>query len=246
MADLKPLIVWRYHDGGLSPNPWKVVIFLYELNLPFEMRVFDRSDPDVREKEPMVSLTPNGRMPVLEDPNNGMRIWESGAIIEYLVDTYDKSNRLTYTSPRENYQLKSWMHFQMSGQGPYYGQRTWFLHLHHEPLPSAQERYLNEVKRILSVIDKDLTRSGRQWLVGDKMTFVDLMFVPWNSLLLPFMTPTGFESEWKEKYPKCWEWHQRLYGVESVKKAKEFAEGSVKADPSATIELKSVEEIEGR
>ena len=27
------------------------------------------------------------------------------------------------------------------------------------------------------------------------MTFVDLMFVHWNSLLLPFMTPAGFEDE---------------------------------------------------
>lgn len=59
------------HTEGIE-----VVIFLYELDLPWEMKIFDRTDPDVREKEPMVSLTPNGRMPVLEDPNTGLRIWE--------------------------------------------------------------------------------------------------------------------------------------------------------------------------
>lgn len=81
--------------------------------------------------------------------------------------------------------------------------------------------------------------------MGNKMTFADLMFVPWNTLLMMFMTGPEFGAEWKEKYPKCWDWHQRLLGVESVKKAQEFAQANVKADPGATIEVKSVEEIEG-
>ena len=28
----------------------------------------------------------NGRVPAIEDPNTGVVIWESGAIVEYLVD----------------------------------------------------------------------------------------------------------------------------------------------------------------
>lgn len=54
----------------------EVVIFLYELGVPWEMKTFDRADPAVRDTEPMVSMTPNGRMPVLEDPNTGLQIWE--------------------------------------------------------------------------------------------------------------------------------------------------------------------------
>jgi glutathione S-transferase len=69
-------------QGPIAPNPWKIVIFFYELNLPFEMRTLDRMDPEVRKSAPLVDITPNGRMPALVDPNKNVKLWESGAIIE--------------------------------------------------------------------------------------------------------------------------------------------------------------------
>lgn len=116
-------------QGAISPNPWKVVIFLKELGLPFEMKALDRTDENIRSKEPLVSITPNGRMPAFVDPNTGIKLWESGAIIEYLIDAYDKENRLSYTTFPEKYEQNCWKHFQMSGQGPYFGQMTWFLYV---------------------------------------------------------------------------------------------------------------------
>ncbi|KAF2220035.1 glutathione S-transferase [Elsinoe ampelina] len=216
-------------EGQISPNPWKVVIFLYQLDLPFEMIVLDRTDPDVRKKDPVVTISPNGRMPIFEDPNTGVKLWESGAIIEYLLDVYDKENTLTYSTVPEKYEQNCWKHFQMSGQGPYYGQSTWFSFLHHEKLPSAQKRYEDEIHRVLGVIDGHLERTGRQWLVGDNMCFADLMFVPWNTLLSMVMFGPQFEVEWKEKFPKCYEWHQRLLQVESVMKAQEYAQEAAKS-----------------
>ena len=97
---------------------------LNELNLPYETEIKDFSELKTPTFE---ALNPNGRVPALEDPNTGLTLWESGAIIEYLLDTYDKTNALGYISPKEKYQAKCWMHFQMSGQGPYYGQRAWFI-----------------------------------------------------------------------------------------------------------------------
>jgi hypothetical protein len=91
----QPIKLYRYHDvcsrpqtsscssaddfqGPVSPNPWKVVIFLYELGLPWEMIPLNRTDPDIRNKEPVVSISPNGRMPCMEDPNTGVKLWEVG------------------------------------------------------------------------------------------------------------------------------------------------------------------------
>ena len=51
---------------------------------------------------------------------------QSGAIIDYLVENYDKENKLRYTQSPEKYLQVSWRDFQMSGQGPYFGQRAWF------------------------------------------------------------------------------------------------------------------------
>ena len=72
---------------------------------------------------------PNGRVPVIEDPNTGLTLWESGAIIPYLLETYDKGDRLRYSQGKERWEQECWLHFQTSGQGPYYGQRAWYVDL---------------------------------------------------------------------------------------------------------------------
>jgi glutathione S-transferase len=96
-----------------------VAIILKELNIPYENKGIEFSD---LKQEPFESLNPNGRVPAMEDPNTGITLFESGAIIEYLVETYDKENKLQpYTTAQEKYLSKSWLHFQMSGQGPYFG-----------------------------------------------------------------------------------------------------------------------------
>ncbi|KAF7161258.1 hypothetical protein CNMCM5623_006875 [Aspergillus felis] len=44
---------------------------------------------DETKKEPFVNINPNGWVPAIEDPNTGITLWELGAILEYLVKTYD-------------------------------------------------------------------------------------------------------------------------------------------------------------
>lgn len=116
--------------------------------------------------EAYTKINPNGRTPAIEDPNTGITLWESGAILEYLVDTYDKDNKISYTSFPEKYHTKQYLHFQMSGQGPYFGQTTWFRHFHPEQVESAKKRYDEQLVRVIGVLDKILT--GKQYLVGDK------------------------------------------------------------------------------
>lgn len=97
-----------------GPNPWKVAIVLEELGVPYETQLMDFSE---LKKDPFESINPNGRVPAIEDPNTGMNLWESGAIIEYLLETYDKEDKLSYAKGAEKFQTKCWLHFQMSGQG---------------------------------------------------------------------------------------------------------------------------------
>ena len=61
----------------------------------------------------------------IEDPNTGITLFESNAIIAYLIETYDKEGKITYTSSPEKWELKQWSYFQASGQGPYFGQAAW-------------------------------------------------------------------------------------------------------------------------
>lgn len=120
------------------------------------------------KKPPFEKICINGRVPAIEDPNTGITLWESGAIIEYLQETYDKSNTLTYTSSPEKFLVKQWLHFQMSGQGPYFGQGAWFMKFHPEKIEGAQTRYKDQMKRVLDVIDRHLKETKGQYLVGNK------------------------------------------------------------------------------
>lgn len=76
------------------------------------------------KKEPFEKLNPNGRVPAIEDPNTGVVLWESGAIIEYLCETYDTSNKLSYgnKSP-EKHLCRQWLYFQVRLDIPSCGAR---------------------------------------------------------------------------------------------------------------------------
>ena len=143
-------------------------------------------------------------------------MWESGAIILYLIETYDKDAKLTYTTTPEKFQLIQWLMFQVSGQGPYFGQAAWFLFYHSEQLPSAKERYLKEIDRVTGVLDSWL--QTHEFLVGTKCTFADLAFVPYGSLVykMPKLNPEG--KSFNEKYPAYTAWLEKLMARPSAKK----------------------------
>lgn len=198
-----------------------MAIILSELSIPYVNIIMDFSE---LKQAPFESQFPNGRVPAIEDPNTNLKLWESGAIIEYLLATYDTTNSLSYTTGPEKWNQKCWLHFQTSGQGPYFGQRAWFILYHPEKdLKSCLDRYGNEIRRVLGVIDSHLKQSGTEYLVGNKVSYADLAFVPWHWLLEypPHIMGEEFVGEWKEKYPVCWAWYQKLQERPAVKKCRD-------------------------
>lgn len=213
-ADIKPIKLWSHP----TPNPQKVAILLHELNLPYETI----STPFEKVKNPeYLAVNPNGRLPSIYDPNTGLTLWESGAIIEYLVDQYDPDHRLSFPrgSP-EAYLAKQWLFFQVSGQGPYYGQYFSFKMLHHENVPSAVERYAKEFQRVNEVLEGVLEKKKDEdngpWLVGGKCSFADLAFVPWQQM--PAYTGGG-DGVSLDGFPVVKEWTGKMLAREPVKAA---------------------------
>ncbi|TGO38245.1 hypothetical protein BHYA_0079g00040 [Botrytis hyacinthi] len=196
-----------------GPNAWKVAIILEELKIPYTIEYLEITD---LKKPPFESLDPNSRVPAITDPNTSLTLWESGAIMEYLIDTYDRFALLSYTSFPERYHVKQWLHFQMSGQGPCYGQAVWFAKYHSEKLDSATERYFDQIKRLLYALDKHL--NGKEWLVGDKCTYADLAFIPWDKGIPRISGDRAGELEMEKDFPHFWKWHAKMMERPSVKK----------------------------
>ena len=95
-----------------------------------------------------------------------------------------------------------------------------------EKVQSAIDRYGGEVKRIMSVIDAHLKKTGSEYLVGNKYTYADLSFVPWNMMSGWLMGGESFEKEVEKDLPTYWAWHQRIMAREAtqaMKKDKEAA-----------------------
>jgi glutathione S-transferase len=164
-GELKTIKVLGVH----GPNAPKVSILCEELGFPYE--AVDIPFDDVK-KPYYLAININGRLPSLQDPNTDLTLWETGAIFEYLTETYDKDHKLSFPAgSAEFYHARQWLYFQTTGQGPYYGQAMWFIVYHHEQLPSARERYVKEVGRITSVLNDHLAMQkpdadGNLWLVG--------------------------------------------------------------------------------
>ncbi|ORY01047.1 glutathione S-transferas-like protein [Clohesyomyces aquaticus] len=211
-STLKPIKLW----GKGGPNPPKVAILLEELQLPYEVEAI--TFPDLKKPE-FLKVNPNGRMPAIYDPNTDLTLWESGAIVEYLIEKYDKQNKLSFPAgSNDAYLAKQWLYFQTTGQGPYYGQAVWFTKFHHEQIPSAIERYTKEIGRVTSVLEGQLEKQkgaggDGPWLVGGKFSYADLSFIPWQDIAPKVVK--GFNAD---EYPVVKDWMERMTSRESVKK----------------------------
>lgn len=160
-----------------TPNGVKVSIALEELGLAYEPHLVTLSDSDVKSPE-FLSLNPNNKIPAIIDPNgpdgNPIGLFESGAILIYLAE---KTGKLMPEGAGK-YEVIKWLMFQMGGVGPMLGQLGFFYKFAGADIedPRPRERYINEAKRLLSVLDKQM--EGREWIAGE-FSIADIAIVPW-------------------------------------------------------------------
>jgi glutathione S-transferase len=151
-------------------------------------------------------MNPNGRLPALIDHHqNNHTVWESHAIIQYVIAMYDKGHTLYPEEVFAQSQVNQWYMLQVNGRGPTIGQAFWFGYWHHEILPRAYKRYVNETKRITGVLDEWL--KIRKWLVNEKMTIADVSVLAWyeEAHLVDF--------DIEEEFPRCFEWLERMKAI---------------------------------
>lgn len=208
-SQLQPIKLW----GQSGPNPPKVSIILEELGIPYEVTPVVGSE--VKRPE-YIAINPNGRVPAIHDPNTCITLWESGAILEYLIEAYDKKHQLSFApGTPESYHAKQWLYFSSTGQGPYYGQASWFKKFHSEKVPSAIERYAKEVNRVSGVLNGHLAQqkqdhgasSDGPWLVGDKYSYADIAFIPWQKLIELALTKDEYNVD---DFPYVKEWLDKM------------------------------------
>lgn len=194
-----------------TPNGLKITILLELLKLDYYVRPIDLSKSECKE-DWYLKFNPNGRIPSLtyvDEKGEVTHINESGAILMFLVDKFDKDFKYSYKhGSAEYYEMIEWLFFQMAGLGPMKGQFHWFSYFAPQKDEFAIERYHKETIRLLGVLEERLARNKTGYLVGDHLSIADIASFPWlNFRRLPEL----------ENFPRICQWLDKIDEIPEVK-----------------------------
>ena len=200
------LILWSHPYSGYGQ---KVHVALYELDLPFEMKIIDGSDPE--SLAGFAGVSPFGKMPVLVD--DGRPVVETSIIIEHLDRT--AGGGLIPSDPEAQLEcrlidrvLDTYVGGPMNRTA---ANRLRPLEVYDPTGAEADERALAQAWDWL----EDRLSDGRIWGAGETFTLADCGAAP-------LMTYSRRIVDFGDR-PRLRAWHGRLLERPSFRKALEAA-----------------------
>ena len=189
------LLLWSHPYSGYGQ---KAAVALYELGLPYELRLVDGS-PDAMSG--FLAVSPFGKMPVLIDQAAGRTVFESSIVIEYL-DRLAGGGRLVPIDP----DLALETRFMDRILDIYVGgpmNRIVFNRLGRAGTPNetAMAQDAAELDTAWALLEDRLS-DGRTWGAGETFTLADCCAAPlmtYARRLVPF-----------GDRPRLKAWHARL------------------------------------
>jgi|HubBroStandDraft_1064217.scaffolds.fasta_scaffold00037_8 glutathione S-transferase len=147
----------------------RILWLLEELGLDYEIVSYQR-DPMTRRAPPALrAIHPLGKSPVIQD--GPLTLAESGAIIEYLIDTYGKGALAPARGTAEHTRYRYWMHF---AEGTAMTQLLLRLFLGFAGESAAPIRAMvdAEIVRLLAYLESEI--ADRPFFVGENLTGADI------------------------------------------------------------------------
>jgi GST-like protein len=167
-----------------TPNGRKISIALEELGLDYESHRV-RLDQEEQLKPEFLALTPNHKIPVVED--DGQVIWESGAILLHLGEKHDPEGRILPKETKARMEAIQYAFFQTGGIGPNLGRLGQALRKEGEKNQEMIAIFAGEMKRLIGVIDRILS-DDRAYLAGP-YSIGDIMHFPWLRIVQNIGSP---------------------------------------------------------
>ncbi|KAF9226502.1 hypothetical protein BS17DRAFT_794007 [Gyrodon lividus] len=135
-----------------------------------------------RQKEPwFIALNPNGRIPVIVDRTHKPKpfpVFESAAILLYLVCKYDTEGRFTFPAGSDDESVM--LQWIILCFGPMQGQAHHSRNYAPEDISYGKKRYMDEVVRLYNVLNIRL--EGRDYLASPgkgKLSIAHINVIPW-------------------------------------------------------------------
>lgn len=214
-----------------TPNGVKVNILLEELaELGVEGAAYDAYKIDISEGEQFgsgfVEINPNSKIPALVDHSDDtagepIALFESGAILMYLAEKFDKFLPLATGKARAD--CLSWIMWQM-GSAPFLGGGFGHFYAYApEPIEYPINRYTMETKRQLDVLDTHL--KDHEYLCGNDESdynIADMIVWSWYGQLALGKLYDAAEFLQVEDYKHLQRWAKKIAERPAVKRAVEL------------------------
>ena len=161
----------------------RILWLLEELQLPYELKVYQRDKATRLAPPELKKIHPLGKSPVIED--GAVKVAETGAIVEYLLDTYGQGRLRPAAGTEDGRRFTYWLHYAEGSAMP-----PLLLKLVFSMLPRRAPALLKPIvngvanKAITSFVDPQLRTHvgfwedelGRsEWFAGDLFTAADIM-----------------------------------------------------------------------
>jgi glutathione S-transferase len=159
----------------------RVLWLLEELDVPYEIVRYQRL-PDMRAPPELREIHPLGKSPIVID--NGNTIAESGAIVEYLIETYGQGRLIPQPNTPARMRYSYWLHYAEGSAMP-----PLLLKLLFTVMPKRAPALLRPIVRKVStqvltaLVNPQLKQhmafweaelSKSPWFAGDEFTAADI------------------------------------------------------------------------
>lgn len=196
---------------------------LEELELPYEIVKYERDPKTLLAPKSLEAIHPLGKSPVVTD--GGATLAESGAILEYLVETYGKGRFVPAAGTPAYRDYKYFLHYAEGSLMPYLLMRLVFHRIRTAKLPFFVKPIAKKIadKVTGDFVNPNLARhvkflgehlEKRPWWAGDDFTAADIqMSYPIEALVARAgdLSPS----------PKLAEWVKRIHARPAFQRALE-------------------------
>ena len=153
-----------------TPNGRKISIMLEELGVDFKP-ILINLDKKEQFSEEFSKISPTNKIPVIVDTENNQRVFESGAILIYLAQKYNK-----FLDSENYWEIMQWLILQVAYVGPMLGQAHQYLFYHRGKSKFAEEKTKGYVEHVYSILEKQLI--DKEYIVKD-YSIADIAIWPW-------------------------------------------------------------------
>jgi glutathione S-transferase len=209
-----PLVVYGMRQATCTQ---RVLTTLAELQEPFELKEVDLRKGD-NQKAEYLKLQPFGKIPAVEDPDLGLSLFESRAIIRYLAEKYhSKAPHLLGADAKAKALVSNWLEAESQNFNPpaqsIVFERVFKKMRGGQPDEAKVTEYKEQLVKVLDVLDKVL--ADRPYLAGEHYSIADIAATPYLAMLEP-------AGEWQliTDRPNVAAWADRLVKRPSFTKSK--------------------------